>query len=72
MIEIKKRTNITRYPIYGRDKSSVLVSLLRLGTILILLRGLRTLRVLRDLRLGTEGISWIMPTITIEKSKTFQ
>lgn len=50
MKNIKKET---RYPIYGSESKSVLTSRFMLGTALMLLRGLKTLMVLRDFRFGT-------------------
>ena len=64
----KKKTMFTSY---GRDSSSELTSLLMLGTALILLRGLMTLRVLRDLRLGMFGNIDIQLIMTTAKSKIF-
>lgn len=68
---IKKNMKETRYPICGKDISKVATSLFMLGTAFILLRGLKTLIVLNDLRLGTFGMRDIIPMITTIKSRTF-
>ena len=52
----------------------VLIYFFRFGKALILLKGLKTLKTLRDLRLATfmKGISSMKPTITTSVSSQFQ
>ena len=57
---------------WGSESIRELTSLLMLGTALILRRGLMTLRVLRDFRLGILGIIEIQLIKTTVRSKIFQ
>jgi hypothetical protein len=68
---MKKSRNTTRKPILGRDIRSVDTNLFKLGTALIVLRGLNILKVLSDLRFGTPGKNDMIPITTTIKSRTF-
>ena len=57
--------------IRGNDYNKEFTSLLMLGTVLILFKGLKTLRVLKDLKLGVDGKIEIQLMIKINMSNTF-
>jgi hypothetical protein len=69
---MKKRRTDVRYPIGGKAISKVATWRFILGTALIDLSGLNTLKVLSDFRFGTLGISEMSPMMTTKKSRTFQ
>ena len=68
---INKSKKTTRKPILGRDARRVYTNRFKLGTALIVLKGLKILNVLSDLRFGTAGKNDIIPTPTTIKSRMF-
>ena len=72
----KKMKNMNRTALKSSvtEFSRVLIYFFKFGKALMLLRGLNTLRTLKDLRLATfmNGISSIKPTITTRVSSQFQ
>ena len=57
--------------IRGNDYNKEFTSLLILGTVLILFKGLKTLRVLKDFKLGVDGKIEIQLMAKINMSNTF-
>ena len=62
---------MTILKIRGNDYNKEFTSLLMLGTVLMLLKGLKTLRVLKDFKFGVYGIIEIQLRININMSNTF-
>ena len=62
---------MTILKIRGSDYNKEFTSLLMLGTVLMLLKGLKTLRVLKDFKFGVYGIIEIQLRININMSNTF-
>ena len=62
---------MTILKIRGNDYNKAFTSFLMLGTVLMLLKGLKTLRVLKDFKFGVYGKIEIQLMIKINMSNTF-